>query len=81
MRRVRDLVTVERACIVGGGMFALGMAGNVAACGIWAASNFGNLDPAGLMRLTIPSLVLVCVGLQTTVTAFFMGLLDQPGRR
>ena len=33
------------------------------------------------MRLTIPSMLLSCVGLQMVVTAFFIGLLDQPRAR
>ncbi|MEI9927948.1 MAG: hypothetical protein WDN44_10000 [Sphingomonas sp.] len=80
MRRVRNWFSVERACIVGGLMLAGGFAGAIAATAIWAAHGFGDLDPAALMRLTIPSMVLGCVGLQTVVTAFFVGLLDQPRR-
>ncbi|MEZ0242322.1 MAG: glycosyltransferase family 2 protein [Sphingomonas sp.] len=80
MRRVRNWFSVERACILGGLMLAGGFAGGVAATAIWASSGFGDLDPAALMRLTIPSMLLGCVGLQMVVTAFFIGLLDQPRR-
>lgn len=80
MRNVRDWFTVERACITGGAMLATGIGGAITATAIWAQSGFGNLDPAALMRLTIPSMLLSCVGLQTVVTAFFIGLLDQPRR-
>jgi Glycosyl transferase family 2 len=81
MRRVRNWFSVERACILGGLMLAGGFAGGVAATLSWAAHGFGNMDPAALMRLTIPSMVLGCVGLQMVVTAFFIGLLDQPRAR
>ena len=80
MRRVRNWFSVERACILGGLMLTLGIAGGITATAIWASSGFGGLNPAALMRLTIPSMVLSCVGLQTAVTAFFIGLLDQPRR-
>lgn len=80
MRRVRDWFTVERACIGGGALLATGIGCAAAATSIWAAKGFGALDPAALMRLTIPSVLLSCVGLQTVVTAFFIGLLDQPRR-
>ena len=33
-----------------------------------------------LMRITIPSMLLCCLGVQIAVTAFFAGLLDQPKR-
>ena len=80
MRRVRNWFSVERACILGGLMLTLGIGGGITATAIWASSGFGGLNPAALMRLTIPSMVLSCVGLQTAVTAFFIGLLDQPRR-
>ncbi len=80
MRRVRNWFSVERACILGGAMLALGIGGAVTATAIWASSGFGDLNPAALMRLTIPSMLLGCVGLQMAVTAFFIGLLDQPRR-
>ncbi len=80
MRRVRNWFSVERACILGGLMLALGIGGAVTATAIWASSGFSDLDPAALMRLTIPSMLLGCIGLQMVVTAFFIGLLDQPRR-
>ncbi|MES2441995.1 MAG: glycosyltransferase family 2 protein [Pseudomonadota bacterium] len=81
MRRVRNWFSVERACILGGLMLVGGLAGGVAATADWAAHDFGSMDPAALMRLTIPSMLLGCVGLQMVVTAFFIGLLDQPRGR
>jgi hypothetical protein len=80
MRKLRNWFSVERACILGGLMLAGGIAGAATATAIWASKGFGDLNPAELMRLTIPSMLLGCVGLQTVVTAFFIGLLDQPRR-
>jgi glycosyltransferase involved in cell wall biosynthesis len=81
MRRVRNWFSVERACLLGGTMLALGIGGAITATAIWASTDFGGLNPAALMRLTIPSMLLSCIGLQMAVTAFFIGLLDQPGRQ
>jgi hypothetical protein len=81
MRRVRNWFSVERACILGGLMLAAGIGGAAVATTIWATSGFGDLNPAALMRLTIPSMLLGCLGLQMVVTAFFIGLLDQPRGR
>ncbi|MCW3847159.1 glycosyltransferase family 2 protein [Sphingomonas sp. LB-2] len=80
MRRVRNWFSVERACILGGALLTLGIGGAITATAIWASSGFGGLNPSALMRLTIPSMLLGCVGLQMVVTAFFIGLLDQPRR-
>jgi glycosyltransferase involved in cell wall biosynthesis len=80
MRRLRNWFSVERACVIGGAMLAAGVAGAIAAASWWAVRGFGDLDPTAVMRLTIPSMLLGCLGLQTVVTAFFIGLLDQPRR-
>jgi glycosyltransferase involved in cell wall biosynthesis len=81
MRRVRNWFSVERACLIGGAMLAAGICGAVAATAVWVSHGFGDMNPAKLMRLTIPSMLLSCLGLQTVVTAFFVGLLDQPRGR
>lgn len=81
MRGVTRFLSVERACIAGGLMLAGSVAGAVLATGSWAATGFGDMNPTALMRLTIPSLLLGCVGLQTIVTGFVIGLIDQPRGR
>jgi len=81
MRRVRNWFSVERACLAGGAMLMVGILGAAAATAIWASHGFGDMNPARLMRLTIPSMLLSCLGLQTVVTAFFIGLMDQPRGR
>jgi glycosyltransferase involved in cell wall biosynthesis len=80
MRRLRNWFSVERACILGGAMLAIGLAGAAGATAIWANAGFGDMNPASLMRVTIPSMLLCCLGVQSVVTAFFAGLLDQPRR-
>jgi glycosyltransferase involved in cell wall biosynthesis len=78
LRRACGWFTVERACLAGGAMLGTGAIAAVLAMGSWAANGFGDMNPAGLMRLTIPAMLLGCLGVQTAVTAFFLGLLDQP---
>jgi len=78
MRWLRLWFTVERACLFGGAMLILGLGGAITATLFWAQTGFGELNPAGLMRLTIPSVLLSSVGLQTVVTGFLMSLFEQP---
>jgi len=80
MRRIRNWFTVERACLIAAAMLVTGLGGAVTAASIWANTGFGDLNPSALMRITIPSMLLCCLGVQTAVTAFFAGLLDQPKR-
>lgn len=78
MRTLRNWFSVERACLIAAAMLMAGLAGVATATAIWADSGFGSMNPGALMRITIPSMLLCCLGVQTAVTAFFAGLLDQP---
>ncbi|MEO8374116.1 MAG: hypothetical protein ABI471_02745 [Sphingomonas bacterium] len=78
MRRVRNWFSVERACLIAAVMVVTGLGGAIAAAAIWAKTGFGAMNPAALMRVTIPSMLLCCLGVQIAITAFFAGLLDQP---
>lgn len=80
MRKLRNWFSMERACLIAAAMLVTGLAGAATATAIWANSGFGGMNPGELMRITIPSMLLCCLGVQTAVTAFFVGLLDQPAR-
>ncbi|MFD1033557.1 glycosyltransferase family 2 protein [Sphingomonas hankookensis] len=78
MQRIRSALTVERGCIVGGVLLLAGLGGAATSTWLWAQTGFGALVPGELMRLTIPSMLLACLGVQVAVTSFFAALLDQP---
>jgi glycosyltransferase involved in cell wall biosynthesis len=80
MRHVRNWFSVERACLIAAAMVVTGLGGAITAAVIWADTGFGAMTPAALMRITIPSMLLCCLGVQIALTAFFAGLLDQPKR-
>ncbi len=81
MQRVRGALTVERGCIGGGVLLLAGLGGAATSTWLWAQAGFGPLVPGELMRLTIPSMLLACLGVQLAVTSFFAALLDQPRGR
>ena len=81
MQRIRSALTVERGCIVGGMLLLAGLGGAATSTWLWAQTGFGALVPGALMRLTIPSMLLACLGVQIAVTSFFAALLDQPRGR
>jgi len=80
MRRLRSWFSVERACLAAAAMVVTGMGGAILATVAWADAGFGAMNSFALMRITIPSMLLCCLGVQIAVTAFFAGLLDQPKR-
>jgi hypothetical protein len=80
VERAQRLLTVDRGCIAGG----VSLLGSIILAGMaissWAGSHYGSMDPSGLMRLAIPSVLLGCSGMQIMFTSFLLGLMQQPAR-
>jgi hypothetical protein len=74
--RFRRHFSVERGCIVGATLFALGFAGSLALLMQWGHAGFGPMQPLKLMRLAIPAVLASVIGLQTVFTSFLVGLID-----
>ena len=74
------MFTIDNGCIVGGSMVLLGLAGGIVALASWANSNFSDMDPQELMRISIPSVLSMGIGLQVMLTSFLIELLSQPAR-
>jgi hypothetical protein len=82
LARLESAVTLERALVAAGLLVAAGVAGSVYAFATWSATGFGVLSPAEVMRVTIPSVGAVILGVQTALSAFFMyALAAGPGHR
>jgi glycosyltransferase involved in cell wall biosynthesis len=77
---IRSWMTIDRACATGGLLVLLGLAGSVLALGRWASTGFGDMSADMLMRLSVPSIVLIGVGLQLALTSFLIELLSHPSR-
>ena len=78
--KIRNMFTIDNGCIVGGSMVLLGLAGGIVALASWANSNFSDMDPQELMRISIPSVLSMGIGLQVMLTSFLIELLSQPAR-
>jgi hypothetical protein len=74
--RFRRLFSVERGCILGGALFALGLAGSAGLFAAWMRAGFGEMEPLTMMRLAIPAVLATVIGLQTMFTSFLIGLVD-----
>jgi glycosyltransferase involved in cell wall biosynthesis len=68
-------VTLETGLVVGGLLFLLGLGLATFAMAEWALAHFGPLDPIRSTRLVIPSLLSLTLGLQITLSSFFLSLL------
>lgn len=81
LARMRERMSIDNGCILGGSMMGLGIAGALAALASWAGAGFSDMDPDMLMRLSIPSVLLAGIGLQVMLTSFLIELLSQPTRQ
>jgi glycosyltransferase involved in cell wall biosynthesis len=76
LTRAFDVITVESGLIVGVLIFLTGIAGTFYSLSIWEESNFGQLDYPKILRIVIPSVVGIIIGLQTILSSFFLGVLQ-----
>jgi hypothetical protein len=53
----------------------IGIVGSFLSLTIWSETDFGTLDPFKTLRLVIPSLTCLTVGLQMVLSSFFLSVL------
>lgn len=75
VERFINRFTLEKGIILGLFFIILGVIGSCVSVGIWAHLQFGELSPEKMMRLTIPSVTFLIVGIQIIFSSFFMNLL------
>lgn len=71
---------LEVGLLIGIGLALAGLAASVYATFQWADEGFGNLDPFRVMRIGIPAVLLLVLGLQTIFSSFILSLLQIPRR-
>ena len=76
LSRTKPLRTVETGVLVGGAMFLSGLLWSLALAFDWGSSGFGALDPAEGMRVVIPAVLLMIVGMQAVAGALFAGAAE-----
>ncbi len=67
---------LERCLVVGSMLIILGIGLAGFAVSRWRDQAFGDLDPFQTMRLVIPAILALTLGVQTTFAGFFLGLLS-----
>lgn len=68
-------LTTEKGVLFGFIMFLVGLAITIVAFAIWSKTSFGNLEPSRIMRITIPAMVLMVLGVQCIFGGFFVSIL------
>jgi hypothetical protein len=75
-RRALDVFTLERGLALGIVLVAGGTVASVYAIAGWSATAFGPQDPRHLMRIVVPALTAILVGVETVFASFFVSILQ-----
>jgi hypothetical protein len=75
LSRIVQIVSLERAIIVGLLFSLAGSAGLIYAVVYWGEESFGPLVPSVVMRISIPSFTALAIGVQIISGAFFLTTL------
>lgn len=68
-------VTLETGLLSGGGLLLLGLALSASALGVWGARAFGPLEYEKTLRLVIPAVTTLSLGVEVIFSSFFLSLL------
>jgi glycosyltransferase involved in cell wall biosynthesis len=75
LNRVFRFITLETGLAVGGALMALGICGSVFAVSGWATVSFGTLDAEHMLRIVMPSVFSLTLGVQIVCSSFFLSIL------
>jgi glycosyltransferase involved in cell wall biosynthesis len=68
-------IKLETGIVAGALLLAAGIGLSVYALSFWSSTSFGPLDPSRTLRLVIPAVTLIALGLQTVLSSFFLSIL------
>src|SRR5271166_3623393 len=75
LNRVFRWITLETGLLLGGLLIALGTAGSVWAVSHWARASFGALRPEQMLRIVMPSVFSLTLGVEIVFSSFFLSIL------
>lgn len=78
-QRLHSLIArlpLEATLVAGLALVALGLAGIIAVVVAWGAVDFGGLQVRAIMRVLVPAVTAVTVGVQLVIASFFKGILN-----
>lgn len=76
LNHILEKFTLEKGLLIGCLFVFVGIIGSIFAIYIWEQTSFGSLVPKQMMRLTIPSVTLIVLGIQLIYMSFFLHILN-----
>lgn len=74
-------ITLEKGLIFGGLLTVIGIGLTIYAMALWEIREWGNLDQAKVLPITIPAVYLIIMGIQLAFASFILGVLNIEYRR
>jgi len=75
LNRIFRYITLETGLIVGSVLTLAGVAGSIFAVSGWAIKSFGALDPTHMLRIVMPAVFALTLGVQIIFSSFFLSIL------
>lgn len=72
--------TLEGGLVIGTLLSLGGIAGSIFAVSDWGAKNYGVLDPSQMLRIVMPSVFSLMLGIQAICASFFLSILSMKRR-
>ncbi|MGA3130602.1 MAG: glycosyltransferase family 2 protein [Terracidiphilus sp.] len=73
--RAFHYITLETGLATGGLLIFLGIGGSILAVSGWAKDSFGALDPEHMLRVVMPAVFSLTLGVQIVCSSFFLSIL------
>lgn len=78
--RILRFMNLEIGLVVGIILLLAGLAGSIYALSGWGARAFGSLDPSRTMRIVIPAITSLTLGVEIILSSFFLSILRMKRR-
>lgn len=75
LERALRTLTLERGLVIGLVLLAGGVLLTASALHTWASAHYGALNPRDVMRIAIPSVTMMLLGMEFVLASFFLGML------
>lgn len=76
LMRLLEKFSLENGLIAGFLILLIGLSGTFYSLYLWDLTNYGHLDYPAILRIVIPSVVAIIIGLQTILSSFFLSVLQ-----
>lgn len=73
---ILNKLTLEKGLVLGILLIIIGFALSIYALIVWQQATWGDLNPAHVMRITIPAVYLIIIGVQMSFASFLLGILN-----